>query len=171
MRSQAVQLLGDVRLDAEERDLLADALLVRAAEGLAKASGELFLVGSDRLGELGLDRNEQRFEALGALEEHLAELFALARARRGELLEDLANERHAGLANERRAVVAEYAGPVQRFAHAQRLRVGDRCSHLARGLRQRGEQPFVHADLRRGAGGRHLEASKWWSRMRRPRAE
>src|SRR2546428_139981 len=154
VRSQAVQLLGDVRLDAEERDLLADALLVRAAEDLAKARGELFLVGGDRLGEPRLDRNEQRFEALHALEEHLAELFAFARARRGELLEELANERHAGLANERRAVVAEYAGPVQRFADVQRLRVGDRGSHLARGLRQRGEQPFVHADLRRGAGGR-----------------
>src|SRR6266702_3675025 len=83
VRSQAVQLLGDVRLDAEERDLLADALLVRAAEDLAKARGQLFLVGGDRLGEPRLDRNEQRFEALGALEEHLAELFALARAPSG----------------------------------------------------------------------------------------
>ena len=38
--------------------------------------------------------------------------------------------------------------------HTQRLRFGDRRSHLVRRLRQRGEQSLVHADLRHGARGR-----------------
>src|SRR2546428_11907676 len=54
VRSQAVQLLGDVRLDAEERDLLAEALPAPAAEGPPEARGQLFLEGGARLREARL---------------------------------------------------------------------------------------------------------------------
>src|SRR3972149_4607116 len=80
VRSQAVQLLGDVYLHAEEGDLLADALLVARRERLAQPRRDLLLVGGDRHRDVRLDLREARLHEPDALEQNALELVALARA-------------------------------------------------------------------------------------------
>ena len=87
MRAQALELLGDIDLGREEGDLGAQAFIVRRAERLPQALGELLLVRRDRLRHERRDAIQARAHRLHPLEDRGGELLALARARRDELVE------------------------------------------------------------------------------------
>ena len=115
------QFLVDVDLVGEQRDFLADALVVAADRRLPEPGGEFFLECGDDSGHARRDSGDMLFHRRRPLEQHFPELFALARPRRGELVERGLQQLAACRFQlfDRQRVGAQHAGPVQDIGDAQ----------------------------------------------------